>query len=141
MELVALTARFSALQAVLSPSVRPCTLFPLSPHLLTIHLSHLGHPLGASGARIIANLTHSLHRLDKKWAIGSACIGEYGILRGHTVMPLILVDLARQAVVRGLRSCWSASKSCCLGVGLYVWVVMRGYQTHRCDRESRSMST
>lgn len=35
----------------------------------------LGHPLGASGARILANLTHSLHRLDKKYAVGAACIG------------------------------------------------------------------
>ncbi|KAK6904677.1 hypothetical protein I203_105493 [Kwoniella mangroviensis CBS 8507] len=35
----------------------------------------LGHPLGASGARILANLTHNLHRLDKKWALGAACIG------------------------------------------------------------------
>lgn len=35
----------------------------------------LGHPLGASGARIMANLTYSLHRLDKKYALGAACIG------------------------------------------------------------------
>ncbi|UZJ51795.1 hypothetical protein CBS101457_001115 [Exobasidium rhododendri] len=35
----------------------------------------LGHPLGASGARIMANLAHNLHRLDKKYAIGAACIG------------------------------------------------------------------
>ncbi|WVR03077.1 hypothetical protein IAU60_000066 [Kwoniella sp. DSM 27419] len=35
----------------------------------------LGHPLGASGARILANLTHNLHRLEKKWALGAACIG------------------------------------------------------------------
>ncbi|EPQ26910.1 uncharacterized protein PFL1_05545 [Pseudozyma flocculosa PF-1] len=35
----------------------------------------LGHPLGASGARIIANLTHNLHRLNKRYAVGGACIG------------------------------------------------------------------
>ncbi|KAK1921183.1 acetyl-coenzyme A acyltransferase 2 [Papiliotrema laurentii] len=35
----------------------------------------LGHPLAASGARILANLTHNLHRLDKQWALGAACIG------------------------------------------------------------------
>jgi len=35
----------------------------------------LAHPLGASGARIIANLTHNLHRFDKKYALGTACIG------------------------------------------------------------------
>lgn len=35
----------------------------------------LGHPLGASGARIVANLAYSLHRLNKRYAVGSACIG------------------------------------------------------------------
>jgi acetyl-CoA acyltransferase 2 len=35
----------------------------------------LGHPLGASGSRILVNLTHELVRTGKKYAIGSACIG------------------------------------------------------------------
>jgi acetyl-CoA C-acetyltransferase/acetyl-CoA acyltransferase 2 len=35
----------------------------------------LGHPLGASGARITANLVYTLRRQDKKIAVGSACIG------------------------------------------------------------------
>ncbi|CAD6565435.1 MAG: hypothetical protein CYPHOPRED_005618 [Cyphobasidiales sp. Tagirdzhanova-0007] len=35
----------------------------------------LGHPLAASGARILNNLTYNLHRLDKRWAVGAACIG------------------------------------------------------------------
>ena len=35
----------------------------------------LGHPLGASGARITANLVYSLRRSGKKLAVGSACIG------------------------------------------------------------------
>ena len=35
----------------------------------------LGHPLGASGARITANLVYQLHRADKRLAVGSACIG------------------------------------------------------------------
>ncbi|KAJ3011232.1 UNVERIFIED_CONTAM: 3-ketoacyl-CoA thiolase, mitochondrial [Siphonaria sp. JEL0065] len=35
----------------------------------------LGHPLGASGARIITHLTHELHRVKGKYAVGSACIG------------------------------------------------------------------
>lgn len=35
----------------------------------------IGHPLAASGARIMANLAHNLHRLDKKYAVGAACIG------------------------------------------------------------------
>ena len=36
----------------------------------------LGHPLGASGARILSNLTYNLHRLNKKYALGAACIGS-----------------------------------------------------------------
>jgi len=35
----------------------------------------LGHPLGASGSRIVANLTHHLQRNDLKYAVGGACIG------------------------------------------------------------------
>src|SRR5690606_41224422 len=35
----------------------------------------LGHPLGASGARITANLVYQLRRTDTKLAVGSACIG------------------------------------------------------------------
>ncbi|GAA5932371.1 thiolase family protein [Sporobolomyces koalae] len=35
----------------------------------------LGHPLAASGARITANLVHNLQRLNKRYAVGGACIG------------------------------------------------------------------
>lgn len=35
----------------------------------------LGHPLGASGNRIIGHLTHELQRKKLKYGIGSACIG------------------------------------------------------------------
>jgi acetyl-CoA acetyltransferase family protein len=35
----------------------------------------LGHPLGASGARITANLLYTLRRNDKRLGIGAACIG------------------------------------------------------------------
>ncbi len=35
----------------------------------------LGHPLGASGARITAHLTHALRQRSLRYAIGSACIG------------------------------------------------------------------
>ncbi len=35
----------------------------------------LGHPLGASGARITAHLVHALRQRDKQLAVGSACIG------------------------------------------------------------------
>ncbi len=35
----------------------------------------LGHPVGASGSRIIAHLAHQIARGNAKRAIGSACIG------------------------------------------------------------------
>jgi acetyl-CoA C-acetyltransferase/acetyl-CoA acyltransferase 2 len=35
----------------------------------------LGHPLGASGARITAHLTYELARRKGRYAVGSACIG------------------------------------------------------------------
>ncbi len=35
----------------------------------------LGHPLGASGARITTNLVYQLRRTHTKYAVGSACIG------------------------------------------------------------------
>ena len=35
----------------------------------------LGHPLGASGARITAHLVHALRARGLRRAVGSACIG------------------------------------------------------------------
>ncbi|VDN57891.1 unnamed protein product [Dracunculus medinensis] len=35
----------------------------------------LGHPLAASGSRIIAHLCHELNRRNAKYAVGAACIG------------------------------------------------------------------
>lgn len=35
----------------------------------------LGHPLGASGTRIMNHLVYELHRRNAKYALGSACIG------------------------------------------------------------------
>ncbi|MDF9867533.1 acetyl-CoA C-acetyltransferase [Bacilli bacterium PM5-3] len=35
----------------------------------------LGHPVGASGARIITTLVHQMKRLNKKYGIASLCIG------------------------------------------------------------------
>ncbi len=35
----------------------------------------IGHPLGASGARITAHLVHALRKRNLKTAVGSACIG------------------------------------------------------------------
>ncbi|MEM7603719.1 MAG: acetyl-CoA C-acetyltransferase [Myxococcota bacterium] len=35
----------------------------------------LGHPLGATGARITTNLIYTARKLGKKYSVGSACIG------------------------------------------------------------------
>ncbi|MCA9488280.1 MAG: acetyl-CoA C-acyltransferase, partial [Myxococcales bacterium] len=35
----------------------------------------LGHPLGASGARITSTLIHELRRRGQRYGLGSACIG------------------------------------------------------------------
>jgi len=35
----------------------------------------LGHPLGASGARLVTHLSHELQRKKLNYAVGSACIG------------------------------------------------------------------
>ena len=35
----------------------------------------IGHPLGASGARITVHLLHTLRRIGKRYGLGSACIG------------------------------------------------------------------
>lgn len=35
----------------------------------------VGHPLGASGTRIMNHLVYELHRQNKRYALGSACIG------------------------------------------------------------------
>jgi acetyl-CoA acyltransferase 2 len=48
----------------------------------------IGHPLGASGARIAAHLVHALRVMGKKYALGSACIG------GGQGIAVILESLA-----------------------------------------------
>jgi acetyl-CoA C-acetyltransferase len=35
----------------------------------------LGHPIGASGARVLVTLIHSLRRLEKRYGVASLCIG------------------------------------------------------------------
>jgi acetyl-CoA C-acetyltransferase/3-oxo-5,6-didehydrosuberyl-CoA/3-oxoadipyl-CoA thiolase len=35
----------------------------------------LGHPLGASGARILTTLVHALHRTGGRYGLASMCIG------------------------------------------------------------------
>ena len=35
----------------------------------------IGHPLAASGARIVAHLAHALRHMDRRYAVGAACIG------------------------------------------------------------------
>ena len=36
----------------------------------------LGHPIGASGARIVTTLAHQLKRTKKRFGIASLCIGD-----------------------------------------------------------------
>ena len=35
----------------------------------------LGHPIGASGARVLVTLVHALRRLEKRYGVASLCIG------------------------------------------------------------------
>jgi acetyl-CoA C-acetyltransferase len=35
----------------------------------------LGHPIGASGARIVTTLVRSLHRLNKRYGVAAICNG------------------------------------------------------------------
>ena len=35
----------------------------------------LGHPIGASGARVLVTLIHNLERLNKKKGVAALCIG------------------------------------------------------------------
>ncbi len=38
----------------------------------------LGHPIGASGARILTTLVHSLRRLGRRWGLAALCLGGGG---------------------------------------------------------------
>ena len=35
----------------------------------------IGHPLGASGTRILGTLAHSLERSGQRWGVAAICIG------------------------------------------------------------------
>ena len=35
----------------------------------------LGHPIGASGARILATLAHEMRRRQARWGLATMCIG------------------------------------------------------------------
>jgi acetyl-CoA C-acetyltransferase len=35
----------------------------------------LGHPIGASGARVLVTLIHALHRHNKRYGLASLCLG------------------------------------------------------------------
>ncbi len=49
----------------------------LSPETVNVHggACALGHPIGASGARIVVTLMGALRKLGKKRGIASLCIG------------------------------------------------------------------
>jgi acetyl-CoA acetyltransferase family protein len=52
----------------------------------------LGHPLGATGARLVLTLAHELRRRGRRWGIASACIGG-----GQGIAILIRNPEARDA--------------------------------------------
>lgn len=49
----------------------------LSPEKVNVHggAVALGHPIGASGARILTTLVHALHTHNKKYGIAAICLG------------------------------------------------------------------
>jgi acetyl-CoA acetyltransferase family protein len=49
----------------------------LDPEIVNVHggAIALGHPLGASGARILGSLAHDLHRRGGGWGLAAICIG------------------------------------------------------------------
>ncbi|PVU95083.1 hypothetical protein BB561_002066 [Smittium simulii] len=64
-------------EAFASQVLSVCKELSLSPEDVNVHggAIALGHPLGASGARIMTHLAHVLNNTGKRYAIGSACIG------------------------------------------------------------------
>jgi acetyl-CoA acyltransferase 2 len=66
----------------------------------------LGHPLGASGARILTHLSHELKRTGKRYGIGAACIGTIFL----TILFEIKSDTIDVALYQGgdkeLQFCW-----------------------------------
>ncbi len=59
---------------------------PLDPAKVNVHggAVALGHPIGASGARVLVTLMHALARYDKRFGIASLCLGG-----GNAVAMLI----------------------------------------------------
>src|SRR5690606_24467164 len=52
----------------------------VSPDQLNVHggAIALGHPIGASGARIVTTLVHALHHLDRERGLAAICHGTGG---------------------------------------------------------------
>lgn len=47
----------------------------------------LGHPIGATGARLIVSLTHEMRRRGARWGLATACVG--GGMGGAMIVELI----------------------------------------------------
>jgi len=71
MDLIEVNEAFAA-QAV---AVQRELKFPMEKYNVNGGAVAVGHPLGASGARITVHLCHELMRRKVKYAVGSACIG------------------------------------------------------------------
>src|SRR3989442_2380110 len=62
----------------------------------------LGHPLGATGTRLVMTVLYELRRRNKRYGLAAACIG------GGQGIAMILEAI-----------CWSCKKSAGLGVGCW----------------------
>ncbi|CAD5205577.1 unnamed protein product [Bursaphelenchus okinawaensis] len=93
----------------------------------------LGHPLAASGSRIIAHLSHELQRRNGKYAIGSACIGGgQGIavlLERHLKLVLLFIKLAA-AVKKGVAG-FVAFEVAALAISYGTFVQLRRNESAR----------
>lgn len=69
----------------------------------------VGHPLGASGARILTHLSHALQRTKEKYAVGSACIGG-GQVSEKMKIKLMLHTTNQTISFRVLLSSWKEFK-------------------------------
>lgn len=71
LDLIELHEAFSATALAVIKELR------LDPKRINIHggAIALGHPIGASGARILATLLHALRRYEKRYGLAALCIG------------------------------------------------------------------
>ena len=72
----------------------------------------LGHPLGASGARLLLTLLLELRRRGKKYGVASACIGG-----GQGIAMIVEASVADQESGPGIGSRWRSRQLACWVAG------------------------